>query len=120
VLAEYPEFEGRSVAVAAVPDALRGDEVFACIEAAGDFHSAAEREAAAIDLVRWCLERLAYYKAPGYVAFVDKVPVTSTQKIQRRGLKELAAALLSERRCVDTRSLKKRQTPSAPPRSSDP
>lgn len=109
VLSEYPAFKGKAVAVTAVPDALRGDEVFACIEAAGDFQSDAEREAAAINLVRWCLERLAYFKAPGYVAFVDKLPVTSTQKIQRRGLKDLAAELLSQQRYVDTRSLKKRQ-----------
>ena len=30
-----------------------------------------------------CLERLAYYKAPGYLLFVDALPVTSTQKVQK-------------------------------------
>jgi acyl-CoA synthetase (AMP-forming)/AMP-acid ligase II len=117
VLSEYPQFKGRAVAVTAVPDALRGDEVFACVEAAGVFQSDAEREAAAIDLVRWCLERMAYFKAPGYVAFVEKLPVTSTQKIQRRGLKELAAELLSQQQCVDARSLKKRQVIDESPRA---
>jgi acyl-coenzyme A synthetase/AMP-(fatty) acid ligase len=103
--------------VTAVPDPLRGDEVFACIEAAGIIRSDAEREAAALNLVRWCLERLAYFKAPGYVAFVDKLPVTSTQKIHRRGLKELAADLLSRQTFVDTRSLKKRQAATESPRA---
>ena len=56
----------------------------------------------------WCLERLAYYKAPGYVAFVDNLPLTSTQKIQRGELKELVATVVAGGACCDTRSLKKR------------
>jgi acyl-coenzyme A synthetase/AMP-(fatty) acid ligase len=51
----------------------------------------AERKALALEIVGWCLGQLAYYKAPGYVAFVDALPLTSTQKIQRRELKDLAA-----------------------------
>ena len=37
--------------------------------------------------------QLAYYKAPGYVAFVDALPLTPSQKIQRGQLRELAHAL---------------------------
>ena len=55
------------------------------------------------------LAQLAYYKAPGYVAFVDAVPLTPSQKIQRGQLRELARALPGQAACVDTRSLKKRQ-----------
>ena len=54
------------------------------------------------------LSRLAYYKAPGYVAFVSAVPLTSTQKIQRGALKDLVAATIHSDMCVDTRPLKKR------------
>lgn len=74
-----------AAAVAAVPDALRGDEVFAClvIDTAGS-------EKLAHDIVGWCLTELAYYKAPGYVAFVADLPLTSTQKIQRSELRALA------------------------------
>lgn len=79
-------------AVAAVPDPLRGDEVFACI-------------------VAWCLQRLAYYKAPGYVAFVPGVPLTATQKLLRGQLKDLVAASAATESCVDTRPLKKRVAP---------
>jgi acyl-CoA synthetase (AMP-forming)/AMP-acid ligase II len=98
----------RQVAVAATPDALRGDEVFACVVAATPATTAAERDALAQDIVAWCLDRLAYDKAPGYVAFVDALPLTSTQKIQRGELKALVEAALGTERCIDTRALKKR------------
>ena len=35
--------------------------------------------AAARELVAWCLSRLAYYKAPGYVAFVDALGLTGAE-----------------------------------------
>jgi acyl-CoA synthetase (AMP-forming)/AMP-acid ligase II len=99
----------REVAVAATPDAVRGDEVLACVVAAQALDDASLAEAAA-SIVRLCLEQLAYHKAPGWVAFVDALPLTATQKIQRGELKALAATLPGSSRCIDTRSLKKRQT----------
>ena len=30
-----------------------------------------------------CAQAIAYHKAPGYVAFVDQLPLSSTQKLQR-------------------------------------
>ena len=92
-----------AAAVAAVPDALRGDEVFACIVPA-----AGGSEALAREIVAWCLGQLAYYKAPGYVAFVEALPLTATQKIQRATLKAQAAALVEDPATVDTRAMKKR------------
>jgi acyl-CoA synthetase (AMP-forming)/AMP-acid ligase II len=93
--------------VAAVPDDLRGEEVLACIVTKTTIDSS-ERSQTAQSLVEHCLERLAYYKAPGYVAFVDALPLTSTQKIQRGALKALAAALPGQPQTIDTRALKKR------------
>jgi acyl-coenzyme A synthetase/AMP-(fatty) acid ligase len=58
--------------------------------------------------VAHCLERLAYYKAPGHVAFVDALPLTTSNKVQRAQLKELAASMLGQGACVDTVALKKR------------
>ena len=55
------------------------------------------------------LEQLAYYKAPGYVAFVEGLPLTASQKIQRGQLRELAHALPGQSHCLDMRALKKRQ-----------
>jgi acyl-CoA synthetase (AMP-forming)/AMP-acid ligase II len=94
-----------AAAVAAVPDAVRGDEVLACIVPAVPI---SDRTQAARDLVAWCLSRLAYYKAPGYVVFIDALPLTATNKIQRGAMKELAHRLLADPACIDTRALKKR------------
>lgn len=100
VLLQHPDIE--AVGVAAVPDDVRGDEVFACIVTGAP---ATPETAEAITL--WALERMAYYKPPGWIAFVEALPLTSTQKIQRKELKELAARLLPE--AHDTRALKKRK-----------
>ena len=105
VLLQHPAV--RHVAVAPAPDAVRGEEVFACV-VTHEAISGAAADRMAGDIVAWCLARLAYYKAPGYVAFVPAVPVTSTQKIQRGSLKELVAATLASGACIDTRALKKR------------
>jgi acyl-CoA synthetase (AMP-forming)/AMP-acid ligase II len=106
VLMQHPAV--RQVAVAPTADPVRGDEVFACIVCDGDEPDAATRQRIAAELVAWSLSRLAYYKAPGYVAFVPALPLTSTQKIQRGALKELVAASLGSPACIDTRALKKR------------
>lgn len=98
-----------AVGVAAVPDALRGDEVLACV-VRRDGVTSADAERLAYSIVEFCLERLAYYKAPGYVAFCEELPLTATQKIQRQQLRELALALLTRGECVDTRDMKRRLT----------
>jgi acyl-CoA synthetase (AMP-forming)/AMP-acid ligase II len=106
VLMQHPAV--RQVAVAPAPDPVRGDEVFACVVSEGEPPNAASRKQIAADLVAWSLSRLAYYKAPGYVAFVPALPLTSTQKIQRGALKELVATMIGSDQCVDTRPLKRR------------
>lgn len=93
----------RAAGVAAVPDALRGEEVMACLVAEGP----ADR-AAAEGIARWMLGEVAYYKVPGWIAFVEALPVTATQKIQRGELRALAARLLAEGRAHDLRELKRR------------
>ncbi len=105
VLNQHPAV--KTSAVAATPDAVRGDEVLACIVSREPV-SATEREAMARSLVDHALQRLAYYKAPGYVAFVESLPLTVSQKIQRGQLKDLARTLPGQAHCIDTRALKKR------------
>lgn len=105
VLLQYPGIA--AVGVTAVPDAVRGDEVMACV-VSGEPLSDTGRAAFAEDLARFCLQRLAYFKAPGYVGFCDGLPLTATEKIQRARLKELGEALLRSSACVDLRELKKR------------
>ena len=99
----------REVAVAATPDPVRGDEVLACVIPAEPLGDERLAEAAAA-IVDYCLDQLAYYKAPGYVAFVEAVPLTATQKISRGELKTLARDLPQSPRCIDTRHLKKRRS----------
>jgi len=106
VLLQHPRV--KAAAVAAVPDAVRGDEVLACIVGDGIATDADARRAAAADIVDWCLARLAYYKAPGYVAFVDALPLTASQKVQRGELRAMAAALVGRAHCIDTNAMKKR------------
>ena len=40
-------------------------------------------------------ERLAYFKVPGWIAFVDAIPVTATQKLQRGEIRTLAARIVT-------------------------
>jgi acyl-CoA synthetase (AMP-forming)/AMP-acid ligase II len=95
-----------SAGVAGVPDEVRGDEVMACIVLRES--AVADRVRLAHEIQSFCTERLAYYKAPGYIAFLESLPLTPTEKIQRAKLKELAAAALTAPGCVDLRALKKR------------
>ncbi|PLC55947.1 ATP-dependent acyl-CoA ligase [Pollutimonas nitritireducens] len=118
VLLQHPAV--KAVAVAAVPDELRGDEVLACIvsHAPMDADRDAARDAAraaelAHDIATWSLTQLAYYKVPGYIAFVPELPLTITNKVQRGELKTLARTLPGSPMCIDTRALKKRQEPVA-------
>ncbi|HVQ04732.1 MAG TPA: AMP-binding protein, partial [Burkholderiaceae bacterium] len=105
VLNQHPMVQ--ACAVAATPDAVRGDEVLACIVLRQPV-APAEREALAQGIVRHALANLAYYKAPGYIAFVETLPLTPSQKIQRGELKAMALQLPGRGHCIDTRALKKR------------
>jgi acyl-CoA synthetase (AMP-forming)/AMP-acid ligase II len=106
VLNQHPAV--KATAVAAAPDAMRGDEVMACVVTRKPVPEA-QRAALAASLVEHALAQLAYYKAPGYVAFVDALPLTASQKIQRGQLRDLARALPGQPNCIDTRSMKKRR-----------
>jgi len=68
------------VAVLAVTDELREEEVMACIV---PMPGVAADSALADRLFAWTHDRLAYYKAPGWFLFLDDLPKTSTQKVQK-------------------------------------
>ena len=72
----------KDAAVIGLPDALRGEEVVAVI--------IKEPEAAVSerDLMRYCRERLAPYKAPRRVIFRDALPYGSAGKVVKRLLKK--------------------------------
>jgi len=68
------------VAVLAVPDEIREEEVMACVV---PMPGVAADVSTANTLVQHCLVRLAYFKAPGWVLFLDALPTTGTQKVQK-------------------------------------
>jgi acyl-CoA synthetase (AMP-forming)/AMP-acid ligase II len=89
-------------AVCAVPDEIRGDEVFAFVIPHGEVPDAAE-------IFRHCAEHLTYFKTPGYIAFVDSLPLTASQKVSRGKVKKMAAERVANKDCIDLRKLKKRK-----------
>jgi len=93
------------VAVIAAPDPVRDEEVLACVVAAAD---APRTHETAVAIQDWCLERLAYFKAPGYVAFLDQLPTTATNKVQKARLADFGANPLASPECFDLRERKKR------------
>lgn len=103
ILARHPGI--REVAVAATPDAVRGDEVAALVVADG----VADPGETASEIVRWALGQMAYYKAPGWLGFVNELPRTPTEKILRAALKTVVAEKMERGELHDTRALKKRQ-----------
>jgi acyl-CoA synthetase (AMP-forming)/AMP-acid ligase II len=104
VLDSFEEIAG--VAVAPVADDVRGGEVCALIRLARGAPAGAEPTAAAQEIVARCAARLAYFKVPGYVAFVDTLPVTATQKLQRSETRALAARLVGDGTALDLREFK--------------
>ncbi|MBV9890402.1 MAG: AMP-binding protein [Rhizobacter sp.] len=106
VLNEHPAVAAS--AVAATPDPVRGDEVLACI-VLRKVPGLPPQDRIAISIVKHALVRLAYFKAPGYIAFVDSLPLTASQKIQRGELRELARSMPGKPNCWDLRELKRRR-----------
>ncbi len=90
------------VAVIAVPDDIRDEEVMACVVLS---ESRSGDRALAISIQDWCLERLAYFKAPGHVAFLKELPTTATNKVQKARLADFAVNAAD---CHDLRERKKR------------
>ena len=100
----------QQVAVMAVRDEIREQEVMACIvlkdAGPGDgtfFHDAA------LEIFQFCNERLAYYKAPGWIIFRDEIPTTGTQKIQKHRIFAQGEDPRADPEAIDLRHLKKRR-----------
>ena len=65
-------------------------------------------ESLARELFDHCYGALAYYKAPGWIAFVDALPVTGTQKVLKHMIFEDGEDPLARPDTYDFRALKKR------------
>jgi acyl-coenzyme A synthetase/AMP-(fatty) acid ligase len=60
------------------------------------------------DLFDWCRQRLAYFKAPGFILFVPSLPTTGTQKVQKAQLFPRGADPRKRTGTLDLRERKKR------------
>ena len=70
-----------NVAVMALPDDVREEEVLACVVLKD--RNGTETAQTARTLFDFCHQQLAYYKAPGWLWFAAGIPTTGTQKIQK-------------------------------------
>jgi acyl-CoA synthetase (AMP-forming)/AMP-acid ligase II len=77
------------VAIVGVPDARMGEVAYAFViprlnaSLTGD------------ELIAWCREKMANYKAPRYVEIVDELPLNASGKVLKFELRERAQAALS-------------------------
>jgi fatty-acyl-CoA synthase len=81
VLYKHPAVQ--AAAVVAKPDEKWGETPCAFVELKPG------KEATSEDIIKWCREGLAHYKAPRHVVFTE-LPKTSTGKIQKFKLRDLA------------------------------
>ncbi len=94
----------KQVAVLAVPDEVREEEVMACVVPVSPADAG---EALARELTAWCLERLAYFKAPAWYLFVDRLPTGTSGEVQKISLFPAGADPRRQEGAIDLRELKK-------------
>lgn len=82
----HPDIE--DVQVVGVPDAKYGEELLAAVKVRTGAVLTEE------DVRNYCRGRLAHYKVPRYVRFVDGYPMTVTGKIQKFKIRDEAVAVL--------------------------
>jgi crotonobetaine/carnitine-CoA ligase len=94
-----------SVAVIGIEDDMRDEEVMACVVLV---NGAAPTAVVAMGLFEAARGRLAYFKLPGWVVFVDTIPVTGTQKIRKGVIFPQYADPRKHPHAYDLRYMKKR------------
>ena len=102
-LADAPQIA--QLVVTAVDDEIRGEEVMACVVASAGMPRNAETARA---IQQRALGALVYFKAPGYVVFLDEIPRTASQKPQRGEIRKLAPGWRASTACIDLREFKRR------------
>lgn len=95
--------EVAACAVISVPDEIRGDEVMALVKPSSD----AKDQTTACAIFDFAMENLVYFKAPGFVAFVQSIPMTASEKINRGEAKRIGRDLHERGACFDFTARKK-------------
>jgi hypothetical protein len=88
---------------------LREEEVFACVV----LNEPGQADVAAEVLFEHCYAELAYFKAPGWFHFVEFIPTTGTQKIQKHQIFPDGVDPREASGVVDMRDRKKRNSGNA-------
>jgi crotonobetaine/carnitine-CoA ligase len=94
----------RQAAVMAVKDEQREEEVLACVV----LKQQQPARKIGQELFDHCLERLAYYKAPGWIHVLDSLPTTGTQKIQKHMIYPAGVDPCTLPEIIDMRDWKRR------------
>lgn len=74
----------QNAAVIGIPDPVRGESVKACIVLKPEFRGKVTAE----EIVEWSRQKMAAYKYPRTVEFVDELPVSGVGKVLKRVLRE--------------------------------
>ena len=93
------------VACIAVADDVREEEVMACIVLNQSVKISAET---ALSIFSDASKELAYFKLPGWILFLDDLPVTGTQKVVKHKIFETGVDPRSLPNVFDLRNKKKR------------
>lgn len=102
-LSDHPDVI--QVVVLPVPDPIREQEVLACIQLKEDIMASKDL---AHQLHGWVMERLSYFKTPGYISFIEEIPTTGTHKVRKDLIFKEVGDPLALPMTFDLRDLKKR------------
>jgi crotonobetaine/carnitine-CoA ligase len=94
------------IAAIAVKDEIREEEVFVCVVPAAEAKRGPELADSVFD---FALANLSYYKAPGWILFVDSIPRTASQKMMKYALFSEGVDPRTAPGVIDLRHRKKRQ-----------
>ena len=78
----------KEAAVIGVPDEYRGETVKAYVALRSDYPS----KVTDAEIIHFCKDRMAAYKYPRQVEFVDQIPKTASGKFLRRELRTVSSA----------------------------
>lgn len=103
--------KAKQVAVLAAPDEVREEEVMACVvvREGTDISTDAAKAALAQDLFDWAYERMAYFKAPAWVLFVDSLPMGTSAKVQKIHIFPAGVDPRTQPGVIDLRAQKKQK-----------
>jgi acyl-CoA synthetase (AMP-forming)/AMP-acid ligase II len=108
--------EVKSAAVLPVKDELHDEEVMACIVPMPDVEPSVPTAVAILDGLEG---KLAHHKFPAWLAFLDTMPVTGTQKIQKRLIFGDGQDPRTDPRVFDLRDNKRRRRDATSSRGED-